>query len=114
RSGLDKSDVWFLGGIGRLKPGVTLEQAGTHLAGLSKDIQAATLPPRYRPSDAKDYLEMVIGAREASGGVSGLRRNYADSLNLLMGVPAAVLLIACANLANLMLARATAREREVA
>jgi putative ABC transport system permease protein len=114
RSGLDKSDVWFLGGIGRLKPGVTLDQAGAHLAGLSKAIQAATLPPRYQPADARDYLEMVIGVRDASGGISGLRRNYADSLNLLMGVTAAVLLIACANLANLMLARATAREREVA
>jgi len=111
---LDRSDVWFLGGLARLKPGVTMKQASAHLAGLSKEIQAATLPSRYAPGDARDYLEMVIGAREASGGVSGLRRNYADSLNLLLGVTGAVLLIACANLANLMLARATAREREVA
>src|SRR5262249_14504652 len=88
--------------------------ASAHLAGLSKDILAATVSPRYQAADAKDYLEMVIGARDASGGVSGLRRNYAESLNLLMGVTAAVLLIACANLANLMLARGTAREREVA
>jgi putative ABC transport system permease protein len=113
-SGLEKSDVWFLGGIGRLKPGVTADQAGAHLAGLSKEIQAATVSPRYQPADARDYLEMVIGVRDASGGISGLRRNYADSLNLLLGVTGAVLLIACANLANLMLARATAREREVA
>ena len=113
-SGLEKSDTWFLGGIGRLKPGVTVEQAGAHLAGLSKGILTATVSPRYTVADAKDYTEMEIGARPASGGVSGLRRNYGDSLNILLGVTGLVLLIACANLANLMLARASAREREVA
>jgi putative ABC transport system permease protein len=113
-TGLAKRDVWFLGGLGRLKPGVTVEQAGAHLAGLSKSILAATVSERYTANDAKDYLEMEIGARPAAGGISGLRRNYGDSLNILLGVTALVLLIACANLANLMLARATAREREVA
>ena len=113
-TGLDKSDIWFLAGIGRLEPGVTVEQAGAHLAGLSKDILRATVSPRYTATDAKDYLEMEIGTRPASGGLSGLRRNYGDSLNILLGVTGLVLLIACANLANLMLARATAREREVA
>jgi putative ABC transport system permease protein len=113
-SGLEKSDIWFLAGIGRLKPGVTVEQAGAHLAGLSKGILRATVSPRYTAVDAKDYLEMEIGTRPASGGISGLRRNYGDSLNILLGVTGVVLLIACANLANLMLARATAREREVA
>ena len=114
RSGLDLSDVWFLGGMGRLKPGVTADQAGAHLAGLSKGILDATVSKRYTAEDAKNYQEMVIGARPAASGMSGLRRNYGDSLNILLGVTGLVLLIACANLANLMLARATAREREVA
>jgi putative ABC transport system permease protein len=112
--GLERSDVWFLAALGRLKPGVTTEQAGAHLARLSNRIQAATVSPRYGARDAKDYLDMQLGALPAAAGISGLRRNYGDSLNILLAVTALVLLIACANLANLMLARATAREREVA
>jgi predicted permease len=113
-SGLTNRDIWFLAGIGRLKPGGTVEQAGTHVAALSKSILGATVSERYAAQDAKDYLEMEIGARPAAAGLSGLRNDYGDSLNILLGVTGLVLLIACANLANLMLARATAREREVA
>jgi predicted permease len=113
-TGLEKSDVWFLAGLARLRQGVTIDQASAHLAGLSKGILAATVSPRYTASDAKDYLEMELGALPATSGLSGLRRSYGASLNILLGVTALVLLIACANLANLMLARATAREREVA
>jgi putative ABC transport system permease protein len=114
RTALDRPDTWFLGGIGRLKPGITLEQAGAELAGMAPGILSETVSPRYSVADAKDYREMVIGAEPAESGISALRRNYGDSLSLLLGVTGLVLLIACANLANLMFARATAREREVA
>jgi putative ABC transport system permease protein len=114
RTGLERSDVWFLAGIGRLKPGVSLEHAAAQMAAMSKGVLSATVSPRYSAASAKDYVEMELGARSAAAGVSGLRRSYSDSLNILLGVTALVLLIACANLANLMLARATAREREVA
>jgi putative ABC transport system permease protein len=114
RTALDKSDVWFLAAFGRLKSGWTAERASAQLASISGPIFQATLPPRYRAQDATKYLKFRLGAFEASTGVSSLRRTYESPLLLLLATTGLVLLIACANLANLMLARATAREREVA
>jgi len=113
RSALDKKAVWFLGGMGRLKAGVSLDQARAHLASISAAMFRETLPD-YRAEDAKHYLEFKMGAYPAGTGISQLRRQYESPLWLLLATTTLVLLIACANLANLMLARATAREREIA
>jgi predicted permease len=113
-SGLDKPDVWFLGLFGRLKPGWTIEQATAQLVAISPGIFQATLPPRYREDDAKNYVTFRLAAFPAGTGVSSLRRDYEAPLWMMLAMTGLVLVIACANLANLMLARATAREREIA
>src|SRR5580765_1729947 len=112
RSDLDRNDSWFLAAIGRLKPGWTVEKAAAHLRAISPPIFKETLA-NYRPDEEKAYLDFRLGAVPAQSGVSNLRE-YERPLWLLLATTAMVLLIACANLANLMLARATAREREIA
>jgi putative ABC transport system permease protein len=109
-----KRHHWWLAVIGRLKPGWTLAQARANVQAISPGLFEATVPPNYTPETAKYYLAFKLTADPAGSGVSSLREDYQDPLLILLGIAALVLVIACANLANLMLARASARERELA
>jgi predicted permease len=111
---LDKQDVWFLAAIGRLQPGGSIEQATAQLGAMSAGIFQQTVSPRYGPADATHYVAFRLAAFPAGTGVSTLRRVYETPLWLLLAIAGVVLLIACANLANLMLARAAVRGREIA
>jgi putative ABC transport system permease protein len=105
--------AWWLASIGRLKPGWNIARANAQILAVTPAILQETIPPVYDAEGTKKYLEYKLGAFSASTGFSELRRDSETSLWLLLGISGLVLLIACANLANLMLARASARERQI-
>ena len=113
-SQLDSGITWWLTVMGRLKPGWSVEQASSHLASISPGIFESTLAANYPVANAKDYIGFKLTSVEAGKGFTQLRETYTTSLWLLLSISGLVLLIACANIANLMLARATLREREIA
>jgi predicted permease len=106
--------MWWLTVNGRLKPGWTMDQAAAHLQTISPELFATALPADYPAPSVKDYLASKLIAVPAGTGISELREKYEQSLWLLLAIASLVLLIACANLANLLMARASAREREIA
>jgi putative ABC transport system permease protein len=105
---------WWLAAIARLKPGWTFEKASAHLAAISPGIFRSTIPPMYDAVNKKNYVQMRLQAVPAGNGISLLRNEYQNPLWLLLAISGFVLVIACANLANLMIARASARQREIA
>ena len=106
--------AWWLSIMGRLKPGWTIERANAQIQAISPAVMRESLPEEYRAEDANKFLANKLTVTPGATGVSQLRGRYQDPLWILFGTTGLVLLIACANLANLMLARASTREREIA
>jgi predicted permease len=106
----------WLRAIGRLKPGATVEGVGPRLTGVLHQWMQhdSGYPANWMPDVMQALPRQVIEVVPAGAGVGIMREQYGRSLRILLGVCGLVLLIACANVANLLLARAVARRGQTA
>jgi predicted permease len=120
-NGVMAKDAWWLRVMGRLKSGATIEGARAQLESAFHQSVVETRPAR--PAQAPDGNSVTaqkpidyprLAVDPGGQGETGIRSRYAPSLYLLLGIVGMLLLIACANLASLLLSRAASRTSEIA
>jgi putative ABC transport system permease protein len=111
---LTSRSLLWLSVIGRLKDGMTIDQARSQLQSFWPDLLLATASTETPGPRRQRFLSMGLEVTSAAKGfASGLRTQFARPLYVLAGIVGLILLVACVNLANLMLARAAARSHEM-
>src|SRR5205814_1492143 len=101
---------WWLQLVGRLRPGVSIEQARSEMAVLYRQA----IEDESMTHDDPSLRTWKIDVEPAGAGLARLRDRYAKPLLVLMAVVSLLLLIACTNVASMLLARGAARQKEIA
>jgi putative ABC transport system permease protein len=110
---LDGRSFWWLEIIARLRDGQSSDEATAAVRAVQPAIREATLPANWPAEHLKEYLREGLTLESAAQGPGYLQQQFEKPLVTIMGVVTLVLLIACANIANLMLARASGRRHEL-
>jgi len=112
-----QDNLWWLLMFGRLRPGVSMAQAQSEVAMIFRRRQeeiAGESAANWTPTERREHFEQRIVLESGSAGVTRLRGQFRRPLLILMITIALTLLIACVNIANLLLARAATRRKEIA
>ena len=112
-----RNTVDWLRIVGRLKPGISMEQASSGMRVIYRRIQeqlAGEIDPQWQQTWLKGWAEAGLALEPGATGVSDLRRQLTAPLTIVTVLVGLVLLVACANISTLILARASGRQREIA